>query len=72
MNSTVTDPVCGMTIDPTEAAASSTYGGKTYHFCARACETKFNVAPATYAADPESCCTPDATAACCTAAQSCC
>jgi YHS domain-containing protein len=45
MNATVTDPVCGMTIDPAKAVGSSMYDGTTYHFCSRGCETKFDVAP---------------------------
>lgn len=45
---TVTDPVCGMTIDPARAVGSSSYNGQTYHFCSRGCETKFDVAPAEY------------------------
>ena len=47
---TVTDPVCGMTIAPAQAVGSSTYNGQTYHFCSRGCETKFDSAPARYAA----------------------
>jgi Cu+-exporting ATPase len=46
---TVTDPVCGMTIDPAEAAGSSTYDGTTHHFCSRGCQRKFDGAPALYA-----------------------
>ena len=42
---TVTDPVCGMSIDPANAVGSSTYGGETYHFCSRGCETSFETAP---------------------------
>ncbi len=30
---TVKDPVCGMDIDPDNAAASEKYQEKTYHFC---------------------------------------
>ena len=47
--STVIDPVCGMSIDPTTAVGSSTFEGATYHFCSRGCETKFDAAPAQYA-----------------------
>ena len=32
---TVTDPVCGMEIDSTAAAASQEYQGKTYYFAPR-------------------------------------
>ena len=59
---TVTDPVCGMTIDPSKAVGSSSYNGETYHVCSRCCETKFDVAPAKYtaptavAAEGASCC----------------
>lgn len=58
---TVTDPVCGMTIDPAKAVGSSSYNGQTYHFCSRACETKFDAAPAEYSSaaasgDTASCC----------------
>ena len=45
---TVTDPVCGMSIDPASAVGSSTYGGETYHFCSRGCETRFETAPDEY------------------------
>lgn len=59
---TVIDPVCGMNIDPAKAVGSSTYERKTYHFCSRGCESKFDAAPAQYvattASSPESasCC----------------
>lgn len=49
---TVTDPVCGMTIDPASAAGSSRYNGETYHFCSRGCEIKFDAAPGQYADAP--------------------
>jgi Cu+-exporting ATPase len=45
---TVTDPVCGMKIDPAKAVGSSTYEGKKYYFCARGCETKFDADPKKY------------------------
>ena len=38
---TVIDPVCGMTVQPATAAGSYEYQGKTYHFCATSCLTKF-------------------------------
>ena len=62
VNATVIDPVCGMNIDPAQAVGSTTYEGRTYHFCSRGCESKFDVAPAEYvaptASSPESasCC----------------
>ena len=49
MNQLVTDPVCGMTIDPATAAGSSEYDGKTIYFCSRGCKTKFDANPAQYA-----------------------
>jgi P-type Cu+ transporter len=44
----VTDPVCGMEIDPATAAASEDYQGKTYHFCSQACHQRFVAAPEQY------------------------
>ena len=44
---TFTDPVCGMTVDPANAAAEYEYNGTTYYFCAVRCKERF-------AADPES------------------
>lgn len=41
----VTDPVCGMNVEPRTAAGSSLYNGETYHFCSRGCEAKFDDAP---------------------------
>lgn len=58
---TVTDPVCGMTVDPANAVGSSAYQGVTYHFCSRGCETKFDAAPERYvggSAERASCCSP--------------
>ncbi|HYO75216.1 MAG TPA: YHS domain-containing protein [Thermoanaerobaculia bacterium] len=63
----VTDPVCGMTIDPATAAGSSTYKGQTYHFCSRGCETKFNVAPTEYVTTAPA---PTASASCCSTERS--
>ena len=47
--SLVTDPVCGMRIDPARAAGTSEYQGKTVHFCATSCKTRFDADPAKYA-----------------------
>ena len=49
----VTDPVCGMTIDPATAAGRSEYAGKTWHFCSASCKTRFDADPARYVATPE-------------------
>ncbi|MCZ7642609.1 MAG: heavy metal translocating P-type ATPase [Pseudorhodoplanes sp.] len=53
---TVTDPVCGMTVDPHTAKHRHDYKGRTYYFCAAACRTKF-------IADPEKYLSPEARAA---------
>src|SRR3974390_3069943 len=42
------DPVCGMTVDTSKAAASVTHEGKVYHFCSKGCAEKFKGAPAKY------------------------
>jgi P-type Cu+ transporter len=42
------DPVCGMTVDPANAAAHVEHGGKAYYFCAPGCATKFFASPETY------------------------
>lgn len=44
----VKDPVCGMEIDPKQAAACEKYKGKEYHFCSIACRDKFKAAPEKY------------------------
>ncbi len=35
------DPVCGMNVDPSSAAATVSHIGKTYYFCCRGCADKF-------------------------------
>lgn len=35
------DPVCGMVVDPTKAAATTEYKGKTYYFCTSGCKSAF-------------------------------
>jgi len=42
------DPVCGMTVDPTRAAAQAEHGGETYYFCCAGCAAKFRAEPAKY------------------------
>jgi YHS domain-containing protein len=42
------DVVCGMQVDPSKAAASSVYGGRTYYFCSKACKIKFDANPSQY------------------------
>lgn len=41
----VKDVVCGMQIDPNEAAGKSEYGGQTYYLCAPGCKRKFDANP---------------------------
>jgi Cu+-exporting ATPase len=41
----VTDPVCGMTIAPEDAAATVDHRGRTYHFCAESCARRFRENP---------------------------
>ena len=36
------DVVCGMQVDPANAAGTSDHNGKTYSFCSKACKTKFD------------------------------
>lgn len=44
----VRDPVCGMMIDDSSAAASSEYDGERYYFCSQECKTKFDRNPKQY------------------------
>jgi P-type Cu+ transporter len=47
----VKDPVCGMTIEEKDAAATAAYQGKTYYFCSNSCKEKFEKAPASFTAE---------------------
>jgi len=47
------DPVCGMDVEPGEAAAKSDYDGKDYYFCAETCKKKFDQDPEKYLAKSE-------------------
>lgn len=42
---TVTDPVCGMTVNPNETSLKSSYNGQTYYFCSDHCRTRFEANP---------------------------
>jgi Cu+-exporting ATPase len=46
----VTDPVCGMTVDPARAAGSAEHAGRTYYFCSTHCLHKFKADPARFMA----------------------
>ena len=43
-----TDPVCKMTVESANAAAQSTYKGRTYYFCAVGCKREFDKEPEKY------------------------
>ncbi len=45
----VTDPVCGMSIDPASAAETAEHEGTTYYFCSAHCAAAFEKDPAKYA-----------------------
>lgn len=45
----VTDPVCGMSIDPASAAGTAEHEGTTYHFCSHNCAESFRADPTRYA-----------------------
>ena len=47
-NPVLTDPICGMTVDPQEAAGKFEYGGRTYYFCSTHCLEKFRADPEKY------------------------
>ena len=44
----VTDPVCGMTVDPAKSAATLTLDGTSYFFCSKGCAAKFQADPKKY------------------------
>ena len=48
----VTDPVCGMTVDPATSRHRFDHAGQTFHFCCAGCRTKFAADPAKYLAPP--------------------
>jgi Cu+-exporting ATPase len=45
------DPVCGMKVKKSEAAAVSEYKGRKYYFCTLACKGKFEKEPEKYVDD---------------------
>ena len=48
VRSGVTDPVCGMTVDPHTAKHRAEHRGHTYYFCSAGCRTKFVDDPQKY------------------------
>ena len=47
----VLDPVCGMMIEPAEAAGQFEYRGKTYYFCHPSCLERFQASPDEFLSD---------------------
>ena len=39
------DPVCGMDVEPKNAAGKTDYQGKTYYFCSLGCKNEFEQYP---------------------------
>jgi Cu+-exporting ATPase len=44
------DPVCGMKVEPANAAGTSAYRGQTYYFCSDSCKQAFDRYPDAYVA----------------------
>jgi Cu+-exporting ATPase len=44
----VSDPVCGMTVDPATARHHADHGGRLYHFCSGNCRARFLADPGKY------------------------
>lgn len=52
-NGTVVDPICGMKMKKSDAAATYEYKGKTYYFCMEGCLEKFKKDPEKYVKNAE-------------------
>ena len=46
--SSMRDPVCGMEINPQNAAATTGYQGQTFYFCRVECQEQFEQSPERY------------------------
>src|SRR2546423_11875499 len=46
-----TDPVCKMKVMPETAAGKYEYRGKTYYFCAKRCQERFQANPSSFLDD---------------------
>ncbi|MDP8975250.1 MAG: YHS domain-containing protein [Actinomycetota bacterium] len=46
---TAIDPVCGMTVDDSDAPEKLDHEGTTYYFCSSDCRQEFEANPADYA-----------------------
>ncbi len=44
----VTDPVCGMSVDPATSKHRFDHDGQSFHFCSARCREKFAASPASY------------------------
>jgi Cu+-exporting ATPase len=47
--STVIDPVCGMSVDRSQAEYRSVHDGETYYFCSKGCKERFDRDPGKFA-----------------------
>lgn len=45
------DPVCGMEVDPADAAGQSEYKDEVFYFCSPVCKQKFDQNPDAYTGD---------------------
>jgi putative ABC transport system ATP-binding protein len=50
----VRDPVCGMSVEAQNAAATLIHGGQTFYFCSRGCSWEFQETPERFAESPTS------------------
>ena len=48
------DPVCGMDVQPEQAAGQSEFQGRTFYFCCPACKEIFDREPERYARPSQS------------------
>lgn len=49
-NQTLVDPVCGMKVEPRQAAGPRIFQGENFYFCSEECRREFDSAPEAYAA----------------------
>lgn len=43
------DPVCGMEVDPANAAGHSEFEDRVYYFCSKQCKERFDLGPGDFA-----------------------
>jgi len=51
-DNSIKDPVCGMTVDPRQAAGSFDYQGRTFFFCSLGCRERFKADPERFLSEP--------------------